>query len=356
MGEDCHHRGSGSAATSFGDARGLYFGDVRVPEALEVVGVARATAAAPVVDRSPGAELEELRRPVFGYCYRMLGSVHEAEDAVQETMVRAWRSLRGLADPAGLRPWVFRIATNVCIDATNDRRGRALPMDLTSAGDELGDPGAPLPESTWVQPVPSGLVESDDPLERAVSRESVRLAFVAALQHLLPRQRAVLILRDVLCWRAAEVAALLDTSADAVNSTVRRARAALAAARRGGAAGSEPVDPGLLERYVKAFERFDVDGIVSLLHEDVIVSMPPFAFWLSGRETFRTWLGANGRACSYARLVPVEANGGPAAALYRRGADGSLVPAAIHVLEWRDGRIAGLHVYLDPTLFDVFGL
>ncbi|GAB2581228.1 sigma-70 family RNA polymerase sigma factor [Streptomyces capparidis] len=312
-----------------------------------------------MVDRSLGEGLEALRRPVFGYCYRMLGSVHEAEDAVQETMVRAWRGLPGLADPSGLRPWVYRIATNVCIDAAHDRRGRALPMDLAAAGDARGELGPALPEATWVSPVPSRLVEVGDPLERVVSRESVRLAFVAALQHLLPRQRAVLILRDVLCWRAAEVAALLDTSVDAVNSTVRRARAALAAARRGEAGppgGSEPVDPRLLERYVDAFERFDIDRIVALLHQDVVVSMPPFAFWLRGREAFGTWLETGGRGCANARLLSTEANGCPAVALYRRGADGLLEPTAIQVLEWRDGRITALHAFLDPALFDVFGL
>jgi RNA polymerase sigma-70 factor (ECF subfamily) len=301
-----------------------------------------------VADRALGEELAALRQPVFAYCYRMLGSAHEAEDAVQETMAKAWRSLPGLADPSGLRPWVYRIATNVCIDAANDRRARALPMDLVEAGGELG---APLPETTWVQPVPTQLI--DDPLEQAVSRESVRLAFVAALQHLLPRQRAVLILRDVLAWRASEVAALLETSVDAVNSTVRRARAALAAAQRGEGT-NEPVDPALLEQYVDAFQRFDIDRIVALLHQDVVVSMPPYSFWLRGPAAFGAFLQVN--TCGHDLSVPVDANGGPAVALYRRGADGSLEPWAIHVLEARDGQVAALHVFLDPGLFGLFGL
>lgn len=297
-------------------------------------------------------ELAELRRPLLAYCYRMLGSPHEAEDAVQETMVRAWRGMAGLADPAGLRPWAYKIATNVCIDAVRDRRGRALPMDLVASG---GGRGVVLPEATWVRPIPSRLLDGDDPLAHAVSRESVRLAFVAALQHLPPRQRAVLVLRDVLCWRAAEVAALLETTVDAVNSMVRRARAVLAEARRGDMA-PEPVDDRLLERYVDAFQRFDVDRIVALLHRDVTVSMPPYAFWLRGRDAFRAWLVSDGRGCEHARLVRTSANGGPAVALYGRGADGSLVPAALHVLEWRRDRVTALHAFLDPGLFPLFGL
>jgi len=312
--------------------------------------------------RSPDQELEELRRPLFAYCYRMLGSSYDAEDAVQETMMRAWRSLAGLADDAGLRPWAYKIATNVCIDALKYRRGRALPMDLAAPNDGRGDLGLPLPEATWVQPVPTRLTGVDDPLERAVSRESIRLAFVAALQYLLPRQRAVLILRDVLCWRAAEVAALLETSTDAVNSTLRRARAALAQARRDDArtpVDSEPIDARLLGMYVDAFERFDVDRIVSLLHRDVVVSMPPYSFWLRGRDSFRIWLESNVSTCGHARLVVTEANGCPAVAFYSRSATGgSLKPSAIHVLEWYHGNVVALHAFLDSdsALFSLFGL
>jgi RNA polymerase sigma-70 factor (ECF subfamily) len=228
-------------------------------------------------------------------------------------------------------------------------------MDLGVGSDGHGERGAPLPEVTWVQPIPSRLMETDDPLDRAVSRESIRLAFVAALQHLLPRQRAVLILRDVLCWRAAEVAALLETSVDAVNSTVRRARAALAEVHRDDAA-AEPVDARLLELYIDAFERFDVDRIVSLLHRDAVVSMPPYAFWLRGREAFARWFASHGKGCEHARMVPVEANGGPAVAVYRRGDSGLLEPSAVHVLEWRGGKVSALHAFLDPGLFPLFGL
>lgn len=313
------------------------------------VGVTQGT-----VERAIEARLEELRAPLTAYCYRMLGSPHEAEDAVQETMIRAWRGLPGLVDPSGLRPWAYKIATNVCIDALNDRRGRALPMDLVGPGDPLGDLGVPLVESTWVRPIPTRLVTGEDPLERAVSRESIRLAFVAALQHLLPRQRAVLILRDVLCWRAAEVAALLETSVDAVNSTVRRARAALAEAQRGSVPG-EPVDAQLLARYLDAFERFDIERMVALLHHDAVISMPPYDFWLRGSADFRAWLEFNGIPCGHV-LIVTEANGGPAVAFYSRNADGSLEPLGIQVLEAHAGKLIGLHVFLDPELFPLFGL
>lgn len=300
-------------------------------------------------------ELESLRRPLLGYCYRMLGSALEAEDAVQETMMRAWRSSARLDDLAGLRPWVYRIATNVCIDATTDRRRRALPMDLVAASDPSGELGAPLPESTWVQPFPSASLV-DDPGDQAVARETVRLAFVAALQYLLPRQRAVLILRDVLCWKAAEVAALLDTSVDAVNSTLRRARAALTQAHPTGVAeADEPVDTALLERFVAAFERFDVDTIVSMLRHDAVIDMPPVSFWLHGREQFRQWLIESDVGCKRKRLVPIEANGSPGAAVYRDN-DGRLEAFAIQVLECAGGEIVALHTFLQPELFGIFGL
>ncbi|MEV0467244.1 RNA polymerase subunit sigma-70 [Nocardia tengchongensis] len=306
--------------------------------------------AAPAVEDA----LAELRPALLAYCYRMLGSVLEAEDAVQETMMRAWRSAARLNDPAGLRPWTYRIATNVCIDASADRKRRALPMDLVAAADPRGELGAPLPESTWVQPFPSS--PTVDPSEQAVSNESVRLAFVAALQYLLPRQRAVLILRDVLCWRAAEVAELLDLSVDAVNSMLRRARAALAQAQRAdGARPLDPIDTGLLERYVAAFERFDIAGIVSLLRDDAIIDMPPVAFWLFGRESFRDWLIGSDIGCRSKRLIPIQANGCPAAALYRE-TDGRMTAFAIQVLECSGGEIARLHTFLQPELFGAFGL
>lgn len=298
-------------------------------------------------------ELEGLRRPLLAYCYRMLGSVVEAEDAVQEAMVRAWRSADRVADRDGLRPWLYRIATNVCIDALNDRKRRALPMDLTAAGDPRGDLGPTLPESTWVQPFPSGLAVSD-PSEQAVSHESVRLAFIAALQYLAPTQRAVLILRDVLCWKAAEVAELLETSVDAVNSSLRRARAVLVRAQTETVA-DEQVDPALLDDYVSAFRRFDIDGIVALLHHDVVIAMPPHAFWLRGREEFRIWLAESNLGCFSKRMVRTEANGCPAVAIYENR-DGRFMATAIQVFEVRGGRIAELHTFVQSELFPFFGL
>jgi RNA polymerase sigma-70 factor, ECF subfamily len=310
------------------------------------------------VDGVLDADLEGFRRPLLAYCYRMLGSFHEAEDAVQDTMIRAWRGRSRLDGRSALRPWLYKIATNVCIDVLGDRRGRALPMDLATADAGRGELGAPLAESTWVQPVPSSRLAVDDPLERVVAQESIRLAFVAALQYLLPRQRAVLILRDVLCWRAAEVATLLDTSVDAVNSTLRRARAALAQARGDEVApdGATPVDAELLARYVDAFERFDIDRIVALLHHDAVVSMPPYAFWIRGRDAFGDWLRVNLDRCRHAYGVVTEANGFPAVALYTAGRDGVGVPSVLHVLEWRASRVTALHAYLDPALFPLFGL
>jgi RNA polymerase sigma-70 factor (ECF subfamily) len=304
-------------------------------------------------------DLVGLRGQITAHCYRMLGSAHEAEDAVQETMVRAWRGLAGLHDPSGLRPWLYKIATNVCLDALAHRNRRALPMDLAAPDDGHGDVGTARPESEWVQPLPTGAAAmAEDPVERAVARESIRLAFVAALQHLLPRQRAVLILRDVLRWRAAEVADLLDTSVDAVNSTLRRARTALAGARDAQPAPpvDATVDPRALARYVDAFERFDVDRIVALLREDAVVSMPPYALWLRGGDAFGRFLRRAGDGCRYQRAVLTEANGCPAVALYRRGEGGALQPAALHALEWRDGKVAALHAFHHPSALTPFAL
>ena len=302
-------------------------------------------------------QLERYRRELTGYCYRMLASIHEAEDAVQDTMLRAWRALATFEDRTGLRPWLYRIATNVCLDMLKHRSRRALPMDVAPVATSEARRGDARPESTWIQPAPDSLILPDDPAERAVSRESVRLAFIAALQHLAPRQRAVLILRDVLRWRAEEVAVLLETSADAVNSTLRRARVALSTVDAAPAA-TQPseADRELLSAYVDAFHRHDVDALVALLRDDAIIEMPPFDFWLQGREDIRRWLIAVD-ALSDHLLKPVNANGSAAAAVYRPQTPGGPPTVfAIHVLDVVAGRISAIHSFSDPTLFERFGL
>jgi RNA polymerase sigma-70 factor, ECF subfamily len=304
-------------------------------------------------------ELEQYRRELRGYGYRMLGSVHEAEDAVQDTMLRAWRSLATFEDRAGLRPWLYRIATNVCLDMLKSRSRRALPMDVAPVGTSEGRLGDRRPEVTWIQPAPDSMIlpPDADPAQYVVARESVRLAFIAALQHLAPRQRAVLILRDVLRWRAAEVAVLLDSSADAVNSTLRRARAALPDIDRD-SAPSQPSedDRALLAAYIDAFERQDVDALVGLLRDDAIVEMPPFDLWLRGTEDIREWLIAVNALADHL-LTPVSANGSPAVAVYTPETPGGRPTAfAIHILDVVGGRITAIRSFIDPALFELFGL
>jgi RNA polymerase sigma-70 factor, ECF subfamily len=318
-----------------------------------VMGAASATGAI------SAEHLEPFRRELIAYCYRMLGSLHEAEDAVQDTMLRAWRALATFEDRGGLRAWLYRIATNVCIDMLKGRSRRALPMDVVPAATSEARFGEPRPEATWIQPAPDRVIlpADDDPADRAVARESVRLAFIAALQHLAPRPRAVLILRDVLRWRADEVAVLLETSTAAVNSALRRARAALAPLARE-PAPSRPADADreLLAAYIDAFHRDDIDALVALLRDDAIAAMPPFDLWLQGREEIRRWLKAVAVLGDHV-LTPVRANGSPAAAIYRPQTPGGPPTAfAIHVLDVVAGRISTIHSFIDPTLFEPFGL
>ena len=308
--------------------------------------------------------LEQHRVELTAYSYRMLGSAFEAEDAVQETLVRAWRGIDRFEGRAALRSWLYRIATNVCLDMLSSRERRARPMDFGPEGTaDLAALGAPLPETTWIQPVPDGNVvpETSDPAELAASRETLRLAFVAALQHLPARQRAVLILREVLRWKASEVAELLETSVASVNSALQRARATLAESEPSPTDTLEPLDEeqrALLARYVDAFERYDMESLVALLHEDATLSMPPYAMWLRGHEEFTRWLLGPGHGCRGSRLVAVVANGSPAFAQYRpSGPGGSYEPFALQVLEISDGRIVALNSFLDTArLFPLFGL
>ncbi len=293
---------------------------------------------------------EEHRRELLAHCYRMLASPFEAEDAVQETFIRAWRGWRGFEGRASLRSWLYRIATNVCLDLLSGRERRARPMDLGPSGEPIEANLSTLPEVTWIEPTP-------DPAEAAVERETVRLAFVAALQHLPPRQRAVLILCEVLRWKASEVAELLDTSVASVNSALQRARATLDSI--GPAPELDEPDRELLERYVTAFEAYDIDALTSLIHEDAIQSMPPFSLWLTGREDIFTWWLGPGIGCRGSRVIPtVAANGSPAFGQYKPSESGSgFDPWALQVLEIEDGKIVELTFFLDTDrLFPLFGL
>jgi RNA polymerase sigma-70 factor, ECF subfamily len=303
----------------------------------------------------PVSELEPYRTALTGYCYRMLGSAFDAEDAVQETMMRAWRHLGDLEDTSSLKAWLYRIATNVCFDSLRATSRRTLPMDLGPASDRPGDPGTAWPEGRWIWPAPDGMVlpAGTDPAETTVSRESVRLAFIAALQYLPARQRAVFILREVLQWSASEVAALMDMSIAAVNSSLQRSRSSMARRNHTSRPVTAVEQHSVLEAYVDAFQRFDLDRLVSLLHLEATLSMPPFDRWLKGPEHFRHWYGGPGARCRGSLLCPVMANGSQAFAQYRPGGQ----PWALHVVEVANGKITSINCFLEPRrLFPLFGL
>ena len=303
------------------------------------------------------AELEQHRRELTAHCYRMLGSPFEAEDAVQETLLRAWKSLDRFEGRSSLRSWLYRIATNVCLDLLDGKERRARPMDLGPAGEPVIE-NLHTPEVPWLQPVPDSLVA--DPAEAVASRETIRLAFVAALQHLPPRQRAVLILCEVLRWKASEVAELLETSTASVNSALQRARATLEQVELTPETTSGEPDRELLERYVKAFEDYDVEALTDLIHEDATQSMPPFDLWLSGRDDIFAWWFGAGIGCQGSRVIPAgsTANGSPAYGQYKPKENGEgHEPWALMVLEFSGGRIAEFTFFLDvETLFPLFGL
>jgi RNA polymerase sigma-70 factor, ECF subfamily len=328
-------------------------------------------ATATSLDGATAQRLEPHRRTLTAHCYRMLGSAFEADDAVQETMLRAWRGIDRYEGRGTFEAWLFRIATNVCLNMLRGRGRRALPMDLGPAAAADAVPQAVRPAATWITPVPDAWVLGSsgevDPADAAVARESLRLAFVTALQRLPARQRAVLILRDVLRWSTAEVAALLATSDVSVKSALQRARATMAeagvldgpasAAVSDGAGGSGGgAAAGLLAQYVDAFERYDIDALVALLHDDATMSMPPFDLWLDGAAPIEAWWRRELAACRGSRLVAVRANGGVAAAQYRPAAGGGHEPFALHVLDVTAGRIASLHAFIDPALFPLFGM
>ncbi len=298
-------------------------------------------------------ELEQHRRELTAYCYRMLGSPFEAEDAVQETLLRAWRARERFEGRSAVRSWLYRIATNVCLDLLGNKERRARPMDLGPAGEPLLENLQERPETTWIEPIPA------DPADVAVERDTIRLAFVATLQHLPPRQRAVLILREVLRWQASEVAELLETSVPSVNSLLQRARATLEEADVSAAGDLDEPEKELLERYVQAFERYDMDALTSLIHEDATQSMPPYDLWLAGRDSIFTWWLGPGIGCRGSRVIPVRAaNGSPAFGQYKPSETGAgYDPWALQVLEVADGRIVELTFFLDTErIFPLFGL
>jgi len=305
-----------------------------------------------LTDADLGARLEEHRRELTAYCYRMLASPFEAEDAVQETMIRAWRGFERFEGRAALRSWLYRIATNVCFDALNGRERRPRPMDLGPAGAPVIENLNVPAEVTWLEPMPT-------PEDAALDSESLRLAFVAALQHLPARQRASLILAEVLRWQASEIAELLETTVASVNSALQRARATIAERDMSELQPLTADDRELLERYVRAFEAYDIDALTALIREDATQSMPPFDLWLSGRDDIFTWWFGPGIGCKGSRVVPAgTANGSPAFGQYKPAEDGNgYVPWALQVVELSGGKIGELTFFLDTaTLFPLFGL
>jgi RNA polymerase sigma-70 factor (ECF subfamily) len=319
--------------------------------------------ASPVAAGDLERRLEQHRSELIGYCYRMLGSPFEAEDAVQDTFLRAWRGYDRFEGRAALRSWLYRIATNVCMDMLNGRSRRATPMDFGPAQAPVESNLNMLPEVTWIEPIPTSLVSAEgDPASLVETRDTIRLAFVAVLQHLPARQRAVLILCEVLRWKASEVAELLETSVASVNSALQRARATLEAHD---IAATDPVAPmdaeqrDLLTRYVDAFQRYDIDALTSLIREDASQSMPPYDMWLSGREDIFKWWFGPGIGCRGSRIIPVQtANGAVAFGQYKPSESGSgYDPWALQVLELEGGKIAQFTFFLSTErLFPLWGL
>jgi RNA polymerase sigma-70 factor (ECF subfamily) len=292
----------------------------------------------------------------------MTGSVHDAEDMVQETLLRAWRGYAGFEQRAALRTWLYRIATNVCLNALE--RGparRVLPAGLGAA---TNDPGGPLQraghEVAWLQPIPDRmLADRSDPSDIVVTRESIRLAFIAALQHLPARQRAILILRDVLDWRAAEVAEFLHTTTASVNGALLRARKTIASLDTESASTAAPDDPvgrALLDRYVEAFERADVTTLARLLHTDAQVQMPPHTTWFTGIEHITTLFGRLVGTPGQVQITRTQANGQPALAVYLRDGADSYRLNSIHVLAIRGTRVAAIIAFVDSSLFALFDI
>ena len=301
---------------------------------------------------------EAHRVALTGHCYRMLGSVFEADDAVQETMVRAWKHQAGFEDRASVKTWLYRIATNVCIDALAERKRRIQPVGEQPVG-TVEDALETRDRTHWLEPVPDARVipVDADPSERLMLRQSIRLAFMAALQHLPPKQRAVLLLAEVLGEPASEIAVTLEMSVPAVNSALQRARSTLAEKHPAAPASLDAAELALVDRYVAAFERYDVDELVSLMREDATLCMPPYSLWLQGRPSLHAWLSGPGAPCRGSRVIRVDACGGPAYAQYRRDPAGGHKAWALAILEVEGGAITNLCSFLDTeAFFPFFGL
>ena len=328
-------------------------------EAVARIGAVGETAVSTAADLG---ELEQYRAQLTSYCYRMLGSPFDAEDAVQDALVRAWRSRDRFEGRSAVRSWLYRIATNVCIDMIKSKQRRVRPLELGPAKAPVVENLNVRPEATWLEPIPIQLIAPDpDPADVAVEKESVRLALVAALQHLPAKQRAVLILREVLRWEASEVAELLETTVQSVNSALQRARATLAKSPVSIGDAPPPLsesDRAMLERYVAAFERYDLSALTALIREDATQSMPPYDMWLAGRDDIMAWWFGPGIACKGSRVLPaISANGMPTYAQYKIDPEGGFSPWALQVIELKDGRIADITFFLDTArLFPLFGM
>jgi len=305
--------------------------------------------------------LEAYRPAITGHCYRMLGSFFDAEDATQEAMLRAWKGMEQFDGRASLKNWLYRIATNVCLDEIHHRGRRARPVEEGPpfSGSPSPEDLAPRPAGIWIEPISDAraVPSESDPSERAILKQSIRLAFVAALQKLAPKQRAVLLLIDVLGFSAAEAAETLDTSVASANSALQRARAGLSGPSLDVSPDLTEPQMELLNRYVAAFERYDIDALTTLLREDATLSMPPYALWFQGPEAIRNWMLGMGCGCRGSRLTPAAACGSPAFAQYRVNPEGGHKAWALIVLELTDDRIAAVNSFLDvENLFPRFDL
>lgn len=303
-------------------------------------------------------QIESHRTALMGHCYRMLGSLTDAEDAVQETLIRAWRSWEGFDHRASLKTWLYRIATNVSLDMLALRKRRIRPMETGSAG-SIDDPLTQRPYIDWIEPIPDALAipTNEDPSTIAMLRQSIRLAFITAMQRLPPKQRAALLLTEVLGWSVSEVAENLNSTIPAINSALQRARSTLASQPEQSQPMLKDSDLELLDQYVEAFQQYDIDSLTTLLHQDATLSMPPYTLWLQGPETIRTWLLGHGSVCRGSRLVPVEACGSPAYGQYHPDPNGGFTPWALIILEITDGKISGWNSFMDTQkLFPRFHL